>query len=88
VFSFHLPPVITQTVAQYRAEAARAGWEPILDQVVYRGFVVVADTDERAAELEAVFLPARLRFLLTGSVPDATGTLGLPLAQCRPCISL
>ena len=34
------------------------------------------------------FLPARLRSLLTGSVPDATGTLGLPVAQCRPCNSV
>src|SRR5579884_2157391 len=65
-FSFHRPEVVADAVAKYRAEAARVGWQPTPDQIVYRGFALVADTDERAAELEAVFLPPPLRFLLGG----------------------
>jgi alkanesulfonate monooxygenase SsuD/methylene tetrahydromethanopterin reductase-like flavin-dependent oxidoreductase (luciferase family) len=67
--SFHRPEVVARTVATYRSEALSAGWEPSSEQVVYRGFALVADTDERAAELEAVFLPPPLRFLLNGPVP-------------------
>jgi alkanesulfonate monooxygenase SsuD/methylene tetrahydromethanopterin reductase-like flavin-dependent oxidoreductase (luciferase family) len=48
--SFHRPEVVARTVATYRSEALSAGWEPSSEQVVYRGFALVADTDERAAE--------------------------------------
>lgn len=71
--SFHQPHVVADTVATYRAEAARAGWDPTPDHIVYRGFVVVADTNEKADEIEATFLPAPMRFLLTGPVPGPTG---------------
>src|SRR4051812_26911688 len=56
-------------VSRYRAEAKRCGWEPTPDQIVYRGFGLVADTDARAAELETTFLPPQRRFLLDGPVP-------------------
>jgi alkanesulfonate monooxygenase SsuD/methylene tetrahydromethanopterin reductase-like flavin-dependent oxidoreductase (luciferase family) len=69
--SFHKPHVVAETVATYRAEAGRAGWDPTPDHIVYRGFALVADTEERAAELEAVFLPPPLRFLLESPVPPA-----------------
>jgi alkanesulfonate monooxygenase SsuD/methylene tetrahydromethanopterin reductase-like flavin-dependent oxidoreductase (luciferase family) len=69
--SFHRPEVVADTVAAYRAEARQAGWEPTPDHIVYRGFALVADTDERAAELEAEFLPPPLRFLLSG--PSTAG---------------
>jgi alkanesulfonate monooxygenase SsuD/methylene tetrahydromethanopterin reductase-like flavin-dependent oxidoreductase (luciferase family) len=78
--SFHKPQVVADTLATYRAEAARAGWEPTADHIVYRGFALVADTDERAAQLEAVFLPPPLRFLLEGPVPPA-GAFGSTGAQ-------
>jgi alkanesulfonate monooxygenase SsuD/methylene tetrahydromethanopterin reductase-like flavin-dependent oxidoreductase (luciferase family) len=67
--SFHRPGAVADIVAQYRAEAARSAWEPTPDHIVYRGFALVADTDERAAELEAVFLPPERRYLLAGPVP-------------------
>jgi alkanesulfonate monooxygenase SsuD/methylene tetrahydromethanopterin reductase-like flavin-dependent oxidoreductase (luciferase family) len=70
--SFHRPPVVADTVATYRAEAAQAGWEPTPDHILYRGFVVVADTNEKAEEIESTFLPAPMRFLLTGPVPGPT----------------
>ena len=67
--SFHRPEAVADIVARYRAEARRCGWEPAPDQIVYRGFGLVADTDARAAELEAVFLPPHQRFLLDGPAP-------------------
>jgi alkanesulfonate monooxygenase SsuD/methylene tetrahydromethanopterin reductase-like flavin-dependent oxidoreductase (luciferase family) len=67
--SFHRPEATADIVGRYRAEARRAGWEPTPDQIVYRGFGLVAETDGRAAELEAVFLPPHQRFLLDGPAP-------------------
>jgi alkanesulfonate monooxygenase SsuD/methylene tetrahydromethanopterin reductase-like flavin-dependent oxidoreductase (luciferase family) len=84
--SFHRPEAVAHIVARYRAEAKRCGWEPTPDQIVYRGFGLVADTDARAGELEPTFLPPHQRFLLDGPVagppsgmpvkiPDASGEL-------------
>jgi len=67
--SFHRPEAVASIVGQYRAEAQRSGWEPTPDDIVYRGFALVADTDARAEELEAVFLPPERRYLLNGPVP-------------------
>ena len=67
--SFHRPEAVAGIVSHYRAEARRCGWEPTSDQIVYRGFGLVADTDKRAVELEATFLPPHMRFLLDGPVP-------------------
>ena len=67
--SFHRPEAVAEIVSHYRAEARRCGWEPTSDQIVYRGFGLVADTDTRAVELEATFLPPHMRFLLDGPVP-------------------
>jgi alkanesulfonate monooxygenase SsuD/methylene tetrahydromethanopterin reductase-like flavin-dependent oxidoreductase (luciferase family) len=76
--SFHRPNVVGDTVSRYRAEAATAGWSPTEDDVVYRGFVVVADTDEKAADMESIFVPAPLRFLLRGPAPGPTDAFGAP----------
>ncbi len=69
--SFHRPEAVADIVSHYRAEARRCGWEPTSDQIVYRGFGLVADTDARAVELEATFLPPHQRFLLDGPAPGA-----------------
>src|SRR5207302_2656567 len=58
--SFMPTPAVADTVALYCASAGRAGWSPALDQIVYRGFIVVADTAAAAADLEADFVPAPL----------------------------
>jgi alkanesulfonate monooxygenase SsuD/methylene tetrahydromethanopterin reductase-like flavin-dependent oxidoreductase (luciferase family) len=79
--SFHRPEAVAGIVAHYRAEARRAGWEPTPDQIVYRGFGLVADTDARAAELEAIFLPPHQRFLLDGPVPGPQGNGGAKIAD-------
>jgi alkanesulfonate monooxygenase SsuD/methylene tetrahydromethanopterin reductase-like flavin-dependent oxidoreductase (luciferase family) len=64
-----MPEVVAEHVRQYRQEATRVGWEPREEQIVYRGFVIVADTDQRAHELEERFLVPHQRSLLRGPRP-------------------
>jgi alkanesulfonate monooxygenase SsuD/methylene tetrahydromethanopterin reductase-like flavin-dependent oxidoreductase (luciferase family) len=49
--SFVPPSYVAQVVPHYRAEAAKHGWEPEEDQIVFRGNLLVADTDEEAQRL-------------------------------------
>jgi alkanesulfonate monooxygenase SsuD/methylene tetrahydromethanopterin reductase-like flavin-dependent oxidoreductase (luciferase family) len=70
--SFHPPAYVADTVKHYREAAAEHGWQPTPDHIVYRNFVVVADTDARADELEADFLAPGARGLLRGPTPDRT----------------
>jgi alkanesulfonate monooxygenase SsuD/methylene tetrahydromethanopterin reductase-like flavin-dependent oxidoreductase (luciferase family) len=76
--SFLNATTVAETVAVYRAEAAQAGWEPSEDQIVYRGFVIVADTAEEAARLEAGFLPAATRQNIARNVTANRGAGALP----------
>lgn len=71
--SFHRPEVVAATVHTYLDEAAQAGWRPVADELVYRNFVVVADTDERAFELADRFVAAPSRYLLDGPAPAHAG---------------
>lgn len=49
--AFAEPSVAAQSVAAYRGSAAEAGWQPTADNIVYRQFVVVAESDEKAHDL-------------------------------------
>lgn len=42
---------IAHVIPHYRAEAARHGWEPREDQILFRGNAIVTDTDEEAQRL-------------------------------------
>lgn len=44
---------VGQVIPYYRAEAAKHGWEPREDQIIFRGNLVMADTDEEAQQLAA-----------------------------------
>jgi alkanesulfonate monooxygenase SsuD/methylene tetrahydromethanopterin reductase-like flavin-dependent oxidoreductase (luciferase family) len=48
--SFVPVPVAAKLSAFYREQAAKAGWEPTADQMLYRGFIHVAETDQKALE--------------------------------------
>lgn len=48
-FSFMPPEACAANVAVYREAAAKAGWEPTDDNILYRQFVHVAETDADAA---------------------------------------
>ena len=47
-FAFSTVPIAKKAAAHYRACAAKAGWEPNEDQVLYRALFHVAETDEQA----------------------------------------
>lgn len=49
-FSFMPPESCAANVAVYREAAAEAGWEPTADNILYRQFAYVAETDEQAAK--------------------------------------
>jgi alkanesulfonate monooxygenase SsuD/methylene tetrahydromethanopterin reductase-like flavin-dependent oxidoreductase (luciferase family) len=59
-FSFHSPQQVAATLAAYREEAARAGWAPTPQHMLYRGFIVVADTEAEAAKLAENFVPVSM----------------------------
>lgn len=55
-FSFAPLDVVREWVALYHAEAAKAGWQPTPDHVIYRGIAYAAETDEQAlADMGAWF---------------------------------
>ncbi|MBV9547690.1 MAG: LLM class flavin-dependent oxidoreductase [Chloroflexi bacterium] len=64
--SFHRPEVVAHNVKEYCKQAASAGWRPSADQIVYRNYCVVADTDDEARELANRFVPPPSRYLLEG----------------------
>jgi len=50
-FSFAPLDQVRKWVDLYHSEAARAGWTPAPDQVLYRGLACVADSDQQANEI-------------------------------------
>ncbi|MGI4746704.1 MAG: LLM class flavin-dependent oxidoreductase [Janthinobacterium lividum] len=55
-FSFAPPEAIKDWISLYRIEAAKHGWQPTPEHVIYRGLVYVAESDARAeAEMGAFF---------------------------------
>ncbi len=46
--SFNSLEECLDSVGYYRSEASRFGWEPSAEQVLYRGYCYVAETDEQA----------------------------------------
>ena len=58
-FSFIPPELVKAWVELYRAEAAKEGWEPTPEHVIYRGLAYVADSDAQAQAETAAFFGAR-----------------------------
>jgi alkanesulfonate monooxygenase SsuD/methylene tetrahydromethanopterin reductase-like flavin-dependent oxidoreductase (luciferase family) len=48
---FAPPPKVKQQVDIYKRAAREAGWEPTHDNVLYRGRMIIAETDSEANEL-------------------------------------
>jgi alkanesulfonate monooxygenase SsuD/methylene tetrahydromethanopterin reductase-like flavin-dependent oxidoreductase (luciferase family) len=59
-FSFHPPETVAATVARYKEAAAQAGWQPTPQHILYRGFIVVAESEAEAARLGEGFVPPRM----------------------------
>src|SRR5581483_124476 len=63
------PSYIAQVVPHYRAEAAKHGWEPREDQILFRGNLIATDTDEEAQHLAAQL--AAMSYLKRPPTPPA-----------------
>lgn len=85
-FSFHSAETVAARLAQYREAARTAGWEATPEHILYRGFIVVAETEAEAARLEENFVPPRMiesiaankRYQMTGNA--AANGNGAPAA--------
>jgi len=51
--SFYPLPMAAELTKLYRAEANKAGWQPTPHDILYRSYVVCAETDTAARQLEA-----------------------------------
>jgi alkanesulfonate monooxygenase SsuD/methylene tetrahydromethanopterin reductase-like flavin-dependent oxidoreductase (luciferase family) len=59
--SFHLPDVFLPAVEHYRARCAYYGWEPGPEQIIYRGRLHIAETDQQAEEeINGMFTRGRM----------------------------
>jgi len=57
--SFRPPAGVAEAVSHYKAECERQGWQPSPDQILYRGFIAVAESDAEAEALRARFAASR-----------------------------
>jgi alkanesulfonate monooxygenase SsuD/methylene tetrahydromethanopterin reductase-like flavin-dependent oxidoreductase (luciferase family) len=53
--SYYPPNLVARLSRHYLQECAKRGWEPRPDQIIYRTFMGVADTDKEAAEMKSRF---------------------------------
>jgi alkanesulfonate monooxygenase SsuD/methylene tetrahydromethanopterin reductase-like flavin-dependent oxidoreductase (luciferase family) len=71
--SFHPLPMVAELTQLYRDECAAAGWSPSGDDILYRGFIAVAETDSEAADLAPRFMPGA--FKMSAEVGKGFGSL-------------
>jgi len=55
--SFFPRPMVAQLTKLYRDECAAAGWTPSGDDILYRAFIAVGETDAEAAAMAPRFMP-------------------------------
>lgn len=60
-FSFALPEIVREWVSLYHAAAAKAGWQPGPEHVLYRGIAYAAESDERAMQDMGAFFGAKMQ---------------------------
>lgn len=73
--SFAAPDTAAVSVAAYREAAVEAGWEPTADNILYRQFAYVAESDEQAhADAEAGNWPSGAGLFVSKN-PDLAGAM-------------
>jgi len=87
--SFCPVPVAGQLSAFFREQAAKAGWEPTADNLLYRGFIHVAETDQKALE-EVGYTYWRLPNAapLPQPVPQQTAPVGAATATAPAAVDV
>jgi alkanesulfonate monooxygenase SsuD/methylene tetrahydromethanopterin reductase-like flavin-dependent oxidoreductase (luciferase family) len=74
-FSYMEPARCAEHVAVYRETAAQYGWEPTADNIQYRHFMYVDDTDEAVEQARPGFEGIGLAAIFAGATPDVMLTM-------------
>jgi alkanesulfonate monooxygenase SsuD/methylene tetrahydromethanopterin reductase-like flavin-dependent oxidoreductase (luciferase family) len=82
--SYYPPHLVAQLASHYLQECAKRGWRPRPDQIIYRTFMGVAETDEDAAGMKSRFFGlAALASMFRGRAAVA----GMPAIHSAPAAS-
>jgi alkanesulfonate monooxygenase SsuD/methylene tetrahydromethanopterin reductase-like flavin-dependent oxidoreductase (luciferase family) len=82
--SYYPPHLVAQLASHYLQECAKRGWRPRPDQIIYRTFMGVAETDEDAAGMKSRFFGlAALASMFRGRAAVA----GMPPIHSAPAAS-
>ena len=74
--SYYPPHLVAQLTGHYRNECAKRGWSPVTDQLIYRTFVGVAETDKEAEEMKRRFLG--LGAVIAATTQGRASVMGMP----------
>jgi alkanesulfonate monooxygenase SsuD/methylene tetrahydromethanopterin reductase-like flavin-dependent oxidoreductase (luciferase family) len=64
--SFYDTAAVAELTSQFQAQAADAGWAPGDDDIIYRAWIALGETDAQADQIRARFLPRG-----AGAAPEA-----------------
>jgi alkanesulfonate monooxygenase SsuD/methylene tetrahydromethanopterin reductase-like flavin-dependent oxidoreductase (luciferase family) len=74
--SYYPPHLVAQLTAHYRQECARHRWTPVPDQLIYRTFVGVAETDKEADAMKSRFFG--LGAVIAATTQGRASAMGMP----------
>lgn len=77
-------PLLPTTINYYRERCAEAGWQPTPDDILYRGAICVAHSEEEAQQIAARCALKNLNVTMRGSINEAVEQLdpaGMNLAK-------
>jgi len=64
-------PLLSQAIAYYRERCAEAGWQPTPDDILYRGAICVAHSEEEAHQIAARCVFKNLNVIMRGAINEA-----------------
>lgn len=73
-FSFISPEAVAANLKVYREAAAEVGWEPTADNILYRQYCVIAETEAEAERLRPAIFET-IGSIFTGSSPDFAASM-------------
>jgi alkanesulfonate monooxygenase SsuD/methylene tetrahydromethanopterin reductase-like flavin-dependent oxidoreductase (luciferase family) len=75
-FSYMAPAAAKPHLDLYYEAAAAAGWQPTPDNIQYRHWMWVDETDEAAVETNAYYAGPGILSLFSGATPEKMGVIG------------
>jgi alkanesulfonate monooxygenase SsuD/methylene tetrahydromethanopterin reductase-like flavin-dependent oxidoreductase (luciferase family) len=86
--SYYPPHLVAQLANHYLQECAKVGWRPRPDQIIYRTFMGVAETDEEAAGLRSRFFGLEAIASMFRGRASVTGLAKPPSDQKRDLLAV